>query len=162
MGVLRRADPPEFAEPGRALDGKRTTEAFDGLGQRFGSRQDPGQRGKPPQHFQIGTHFPFWNQPHRPSMSIQEVRKGSRRKSPGCPRLVLGEFQPEHQVDILPADFAVPSHNTEVARILVNACRQRGFGCSLPASPAHKLLSAGSREGLREGVATCSSARFLA
>jgi hypothetical protein len=31
-----------------------------------------------------------------------------------------------------------------------------------PCRPAHRLLSAGSREGLREGVATCASARFLA
>ena len=67
-------------------------------------------------------------------MSIQEVRKGSRRKSPRCARLVLWGFQPEHQVDILPADFAVPSHSTEVARILVKACCQRGFGRSIPAS----------------------------
>ena len=162
IGVLRHADTPELAELGRTFDGKRTTGAFDGLGQRFGSRQEPGQRGKPRRPFQIGTRFPFWNQPYRPSMFIQEVRKGSRRKCPICPRLVLWEFPPEHQADILPADFAVPSHSTEVAQILVNACCQRGFGCSLPASPAHRLLSAGSREGLREGVATCASARFLA
>jgi hypothetical protein len=160
--ALRHPDRPRHAEVGRNFDGKRTTGAFDGLGQRFGSRQEVGPRGKPPRLFQIGTRFPFWNQPHRPSRSAQEVRKGPRRKSPICPRWVLWEFQPEHQVDILPADFAVPSHSTEVAWILVNACCQRGFGCSLPASPAHRLLSAGSREGLREGVDICISARFLA
>jgi len=162
IGVLRHPDRPGLAEVGRNFDGKRTTGAFDGLGQRFRSRQELGQRGKPPRLFQIGTRFPFWNQPQRPSRSTPEVRKGTRRKSPLCPRLVLWEFQPEHQVDILPADFAVPIHCTEVGRTLVNACCQRGFGCSLPASPAHRLLSAGSREGLREGVAICASARFLA
>jgi len=162
IGVLRHPDRPGLAEVGRNFDGKRTTGAFDWPGQRFGSKQEVGPRGTPPRLFQIGTRFPFWNQPHRPSMSTQEVRKGTRRKSPICPRLVLWEFQPEHQVDILPADCAVSSHSTEVARILVNACCQRGFGCSLLASPAHRLLSAGSREGLREGVGICISARFLA
>ena len=85
MGVLRHADTPELAELGRNLDGKRTTGAFDGLGQNFGSRKEPGQRGKPPRLFQIGTRFPFWNQPHRPSRSIQEVRKGSGRRPPEVP-----------------------------------------------------------------------------
>jgi hypothetical protein len=126
------------------------------------SRRESGQRGKPPRLFQIGTRFPFWNPPHRPSRSNQEVRKGSRQKSPICSRLVLWEFPSGHQVDILPADFTVPSHSTEVAPIPVNACCQRGFAWLLPASPAHRLLSAGSRGSLREGVAICASARFLA
>jgi hypothetical protein len=42
--------------------------------------------------------------------------------------LVFWEFQPEHQVEILPEIFAVPSRSAEVAWILVIARCQLGYG----------------------------------
>jgi hypothetical protein len=65
---------------------------------------------KPRRLFQIGTHFPIGEPPHRPAISTQEARKGDWREFLLCPPLVLCVLPLAPQLDILSAEFAALSH----------------------------------------------------